>query len=299
MENQEVVASRISDYVKKSPGNKVSGTDLAQYLKFSFPGFSPDAYGAPKLRVFVERYVPEVCVVGRSGTDPVYALRSMADDLGGRTREASSVAVPTLDPPPSPDFSNSIRMNHQIWKSFSSPNSLWHIYANTETGEIQAISPGGPRLSAPWVIIPPCAAEVHLQVAKGFVSTVSDAKQRESLQSLLAQPRWWDRIFAVLLQMNLLRNWQVYRRRELLKAFFEALRLEGVPVKQQISGQFTSPPPLGEHVPPKQLSGQAKIGSDERLRQAVLSVVEKMSVAELRALSIPVGYLVDELRRDG
>jgi len=193
MHSPETIASRISEYIQARPAKNVSGTELAQFLKFSFPGFSPFDFGVPRLRVFVERYVPEIAPIGRSGGDLLYGVRPPRGPE--QQTETNVVNAPAASPGPSPHSEMSMStMNHQLWKSFSSPNSLWHIYANTETGDIQVIAPGGPGLPAPWVVIPPLPADVHLQIAKSFIATLSDEKQRDALQALLVQSRWWDRI---------------------------------------------------------------------------------------------------------
>ncbi len=297
MHSPETIASRISEYIQARPAKNVSGTELAQFLKFSFPGFSPFDFGVPRLRVFVERYVPEIAPIGRSGGDLLYGVRPPRGPE--QQTETNVVNAPAASPGPSPHSEMSMStMNHQLWKSFSSPNSLWHIYANTETGDIQVIAPGGPGLPAPWVVIPPLPADVHLQIAKSFIATLSDEKQRDALQALLVQSRWWDRIYSVSLQLGQLRNWQFYRRREILKGFSEALKIAGIPVKQKPSIHSTPLQPISEQTLAQEAE-QARPGKDERLRRAVISAVERMSISELRTLSIPVGYLADEFRRDG
>lgn len=298
MDSPETIASRISEYIQARPNKIVSGTDLAQFLKFTFPDFSPLAFGVPKLRLFLQRFVPGIAPVGRTGGDLLYGVRPpLASEQQPETRVLNASAA-SSGPPPRP-VTSTAAMSHQLWKSFSSPNSLWHIYANSETGEIQVIAPGNPGLSAPWVVIPPLPAEIHAQVIKSFIATLPDEKHRNALQSLLLQPRWWDRIYAVTLQLGLLRDWQFHRRREILRAFSDALRDASIPARQKpsILPPSSSQPNSERTLPPE--VEHAKLGKDERLRRAVISAVEKMSVSELRILLIPVGYLADELRRDG
>lgn len=96
--------------------------------------------------MFVERYVPGITLVGRSGGDVLYGFRPLEEPEKQQTENV--VDAPASGPLPHSEMSTST-VNHQLWKSFSSPNSLWHIYANTETGDIQAIAPGGPDSPAP------------------------------------------------------------------------------------------------------------------------------------------------------
>jgi hypothetical protein len=296
MQSAEAIASAISERIQSLPSKRISGTDLAQFLKFSFPDFSPFVFGASRLRVFVERFVPGIIVVGRLGGDLLYGAKP--PNPSEQRTETNTFSAPEVFSAPSvrSDFPTS-NVPHQVWKSFSSPNSLWHVYANSETGDVQAIAPGNPGLSSPWVVIPPLPAEAHLQVARGFIETVPDEKKRGTLQGLLVQPRWWDRIYSELLQLGLLRSWQFYRRQEILKALSEALRRANIPLKQKPLPYSTPLQPMDEQIPGRGPEQSKPVG-DEDLRRVVISAVEKMSIAELRALSIPVGYLIDEFRRE-
>jgi hypothetical protein len=299
MRSAEPIASAISTYVQRLPSKNVSGTQLAQFLKFSFPDFSPFVFGVPKLREFVARYVPDIVVVGRSGGDLLYGVKPANEP--GRLTEISVPDAP-VSPVSRPEPHSRLERPSptlQLWKSFSSPNSLWHIYANAETGDVQVIAPGNPGLTAPWVVIPPLPPERHLQVARGFVETLKDEKQRDALQSVFNRPRWWDQIYTVSLQFGLLRNWQFYRRREIQKAFSEALRSANIPVRASPTTYSTPLQPVTEPTVPREAEQAKPSSKDDRLRRAVLSAVQAMSIAELRNLLIPVGYLADELRRDG
>lgn len=293
MESAEVIASRISEYIQGLPSKRVSGTELAQFLKFSFHGFSPLSYGYPKLRLFLQRFVPDLVAVGRAGGDLVYAIKTPTQE---QPTEAGQ--VPAAEAPLVAVERPTLRVNRDIWKAYASPNSLWRVYANPKTGELQVVPPGRTGFAEPWVLVPSCPAEVHIQIARSYVSALSNTWQQEFLQRAFGQPRWWDNFYAATAQIGLSNSWQSYRRREILRNFEESLTRLGIPIEQRPSLHSAPSKPNREQILSRgpELS---KPGEDERLRRAIVSAVERMSVSELRALTIPVGYLLDELRRDG
>ncbi len=293
MHSTEGIASRISDYIQTLPTKTVSGTELAQYLKFSFPGWNPYSYGARNLRVFLERFVPSVVPVGRMGGDILYGSSTRKRD---QPAEQSQPAVPavqasTQSETPTPT------LHRELWKAYSSPNSPWRIYANTQTGEISLSGPGRAGLTEPWIAIPPCSPETHLQIAKNFISGLTDENKRETLQKALAQPRWWDQFYFVAPQLGLLRDWQLYRRREILRDFAESLVRLGIPAKSKPVTYPAKLPQTREQALSREPAQQGP-GDNDRFRRAVISAVGRMSISELRTLSIPVGYFLDEFRRE-
>jgi hypothetical protein len=293
MHSAEAIASRVTEYIQAQPTKTVPGTQIAQFLRFVFPGFSPFSYGTSKLHMFLARFVRDVIPVGKSGGDVVYGIRSSQLELAiEKNASAPSIVQETRFPT---DIQTSV-MHRQLWKSFSSPNSLWVIFANAETGQVEVVPPGGSKLTVPWVVIPPCSADKHRQIAERFVATLADEKQRETLREVLSQPRWWDQVYATALNMGKLREWQAYRRREILALFSEALAEAKIPARPRPSVYSSSAPNL---LPPTPVVGaeQPRPNEEELLRRAVISVVQKMSISELRNLALPVGNLMDELRR--
>lgn len=296
MDSVETICYRLTEYLERQPTKTASGTEIAQFLKFAFPGFSPLTYGTPKLHLFLSRFLPKVTRVGRAGGDIRYGLSSAQLELEIEKNVTIPPAAPAAHGAVSFPDAQPLNMNRQIWKSFSSPNSRWVIFANTETGQIDVVPPGGSKLDAPWVIIPPCSPENHRHIAERFAATLSDG-QREALSAILSQPRWWDQIYATALRMGILREWQACRRREILKLFSEALAQANIPARPKLP-TYSNPP----QTPQSQISAggteQPKpVNEEELLRRTVISVVQKMSISELRNLEIPVGNLMDELRR--
>jgi hypothetical protein len=309
MHSAEVIAVRITEYIQAQPTKTARGTQIAQFLRFVVPGFSPFNYGTSKLHLFLARYVRDVIPIGKSGGDVVYGIRSSQLELEmEKNVPAPSIAHETGG---FAGTQTTSVMHRQLWKSFSSPNSLWIIYANAETGQVEVVPPGGSKLTVPWVVIPPCSADKHRQIAERFVAALSDEKQREALRDVVSQPRWWDQIYAATLSIGKLREWQVFRRREVQALFSEALAEARIPTRPRSSVHSNAAPTLvpSALVPPNPVpptlvpptpvvsAEQPRPNEEELLRRAVISVVQKMSVSELRNLALPVGNLLDELRR--
>jgi hypothetical protein len=305
MDSAEVIAVRITEYIQAQPTKTARGTQIAQFLRFVVPGFSPFNYGTSKLHLFLAGYVRDVIPIGKSGGDVVYGIRSSQLELEmEKNVPAPSIAHETGGFPAGTHTASV--MHRQLWKSFSSPNSLWIIYANAETGQVEVVPPGGSKLTVPWVVIPPCSADKHRQIAERFVAALSDERQREALRDVISQPRWWDQIYAATLSMGKLREWQIFRRREVQALFSEALAEARIPTRTRSSVHSIAAPTVvpSTLIPPTLIpptpvvsAEQPRPNEEELLRRAVISVVQKMSVSELRNLALPVGNLLDELRR--
>ena len=291
MDSPQAVASQAVDYISSLRSKSVAGGELAQFLKFTFRGFSPLLYGFPNLRVFLQRNAPDVIIVGRAGGDVVYGLKAHHPD--------AAALKPSFQPPRQEVFNRDTELNfgREVWKTYSSPQSFWRLYGNPETGALQVIPPGSGDLPTPWVLIPPCTPEVHVEIANDFLSELPDERNATTLRQTLGQPRWWDVFHTTAMQLGLLREWQTYRRRRLKKHFLETLSKLKIPLKEEpirrpIVPTFTPPQMAAHNVKSEKLS------EVERIRRSVISAVERMSITELKALPIPVGYLLDEPRRD-
>src|SRR6266851_5518859 len=159
MNSPEAIAARISEHLQNLPTKSISGTELASFLRYAFPGFSPFTYHSRNLRMFLLQFVPGVVPVGRSGGDLLYGFKPSNPEP---TEEGSFVAPaePSLERPetrpavqtPSPSITSqtaTTTMSRELWKSFASPNSLWRIYANPESGEVRLLPPSRVGLPQP------------------------------------------------------------------------------------------------------------------------------------------------------
>jgi len=290
MQDPLSIASRIVEVIEKSPQKRVTGSELALFLKFTFPGFSPGAYSCLNLRAFVQRFVSGIGQIDRSGGDIVYGLRSQISDQSDKAGTVSPAITATQ-----PEVGTSAPVDRRIWKTFASPNSFWKLFGHPETGQLTVISPGKPGLPSPWVMISPCPPETHLQIAKDFVAGLLDENQRNVLSQTLSQLRWWDYIFSAAERLGIATNWQVFRRRRLQGEFFRSLQRLGIPLKS--STVASSRAAEGERDAESKVSSSA-ISAEQRLRRLAIGAVERMSISELRSLNLPLGHVLDELERD-
>src|SRR2546422_506031 len=89
----------------------------------------------------------------------------------------------------------------------------------------------GDPLRAPWVLIPQCSSEVHLQIAKDFVASLPDESSRAALEATFTQTDlWWKSYFAVLQQLGLTERWDQYRRPRIIRELESSLEQHGVPL---------------------------------------------------------------------
>jgi hypothetical protein len=127
-----------------------------------------------------------------------------------------------------------------------------------------------------------------------FAASLPSSDQREAFTKTLAQPRWWDEIQTVTLKIGIAREWNSYRRRVILDRYHELLKGAGVPVSLV---EHTGVAP--QQVPPQGVTHQQpeirEMPNPSQLRDLALRAVRRMTLAELRALAIPLGYIADEL----
>src|SRR5258708_7662268 len=124
----------------------ISGTDLMAAVRAAFPEFAPSDYGCSNLRDFIRRLVPEVVAAGRRGMDYSYAL----------AQEGGLPVSPMLDKAPLNDLRSS---ELSAWKTYSSPNGLFKLYANKVDGKLCVRPPGAAHPGDFSMEIPPLSAE--------------------------------------------------------------------------------------------------------------------------------------------
>lgn len=295
MEAVGTIASRIVQLLEKSETKRLAGSQLRTLLNFEFPGFKPEIYGCANLRQFVTQHVPAVGELGRAGADLVYGMNPPEQivTLPATNANASTSAIETQATPQAPAPEVEVFLDPSVWKTFASPSARYKLFGNSQTGDLQVVPPGGQIPTSPWIRIPPCSESTHLQIAKEFISTLSEESHRLSLGDELGKPRWWDAYFLRAQQLGLLDSWGVFRRHRLTREFESTLKSLGIP-----SVPYPETPPRSR--PATRLRGVGlrpiPAGSEiSKLRGLAVSAVQQMSIAELRALMLPLGYVADGL----
>lgn len=256
----------------------LKGSQLSVLVKTAFPDFSPEALGYRTLREFIRKNATEIMELGRVGMDVSYCLKSSqpALDFGG---ESSSAMAPALD---------QLMRNIRAWKTFTTPDSAFRLYL-TENGVLRTMHSNSRPLPE-WREIRRMSAEALLQIGKDFVATLDDF-QKSALMPLLQEPKWWIPFFERLQPLNLKSKWIEFRRQRIRDEFQRRLEeLGNLPVPVQTTQMIPPAPPLS--VSPEPISQtQAELS----IRKIAADVVKRMTESELRALHLPLGYVVDSL----
>lgn len=306
MMTQQDVSSYLVRVLSDSSTHYMSGAGFSALVKASFPRFSLQELGYVNLRDFIRRSVPEITEVGRAGTDIVYGLRtrqqfetpareplSAAQTLAPEVRAPLSTTEPPMDSTTIVEASAAQRSalsqllaNPAIWKTFSSPDGPFQLYMIPNSGLVRVLPPQA-QPDPSWYKINPISAETLLQIAKDFIEQLPEP-QREPLQGTLSQPRWWFPYFEVLRTFGLTFKWRHYKRRRVAQEF------EGSIPKLQLT------PPAPEPRPMERKPALADTAAEPRppgsvLKRVAVEVIGRMTEPELRALNLPLGYVVDSL----
>jgi len=284
MEDSSVIAATISKSVAGSKTKTLTGAQLRFILKTAHADFVPLNYSARNLRAFIRQFVPDVVERGRAGADVVYGGKepeqepAPVEQISLFDRGASSLPRTPLD---------SLLTDPRVWKTFASPQSPWRLFLNLRSGVVKVINPteAAPDVS-PWVLIPPCPAEVLLQIARDFVATVP-----ETFQPLLARTfedkKWWLPFFEVLQALGLRPKWIPFRRRRIVVEFE---RIITTLMRESPDGAQKELPRERQLPTPA-----APAAGLETTRKLAIEAVGRMTEGELRSLNLPLGYVLDAL----
>jgi hypothetical protein len=293
MEKPEEVASNISSLVESSRDQKITGAQLSVLIRHKLPDFLPERHGCRNLRDFIQRFVPGITQVDRSGADIVYGVHrsdTPKSNYTGISIASNSSVTPPEASGPRPDA----YIRSEVWRTFVTPSSPFKLYANGESGAVEVIPPRSEPLQSPWVQIPPCPAEVHRQIARDFIASLSDEPSRKALESTLTQSGlWWNSYFSVSQQLGLEWRWKQYRRRRIVTELESSLKEHGVPFTRMLAASSTRRPtsqPL-----PARSTASADLSEETMLRSLAIDVVRNMQISELRELKVPLGYVIDAL----
>lgn len=282
MEDVNIVAQTLVSLIQQTPLSKVPGVQLATLIRHRFPNFKPADHNCKNLRHFVVQYAPGIQEVGRSGADIVYGLRS----------DQQQAATPSDPAIPSASFRSARRVDPFVWKAFTNPASAFRVHANTETAELQSeLASNAP--SSPWVTVEPVTEEVHLEIARSFAAGLRDPQKRAALEEVICQPVWWTKIFAAAMNLGLGVEWGAFRRRKLTEELEKALAALRIPERPGVRHRVVVPPSL--HPLPATVA-ESSLRGDEQLRRIISNVIKRLPSADLRALRLPVGDVLDAIK---
>lgn len=283
MEDQAAVANTILRTISDSRTKTLAGGQIRSAIIALYPGFQPTDYGTRNLRDFIRNFVPAVKEESRAGMDIVYALRDSIRSEPARIDELSD-AHPAL--PAAPPRLHLLG-NQQAWKTFANPSSPWKLFWQPETGIVRTFA-SNEAPDPSWIHVPPCSAEALLTIARAFVEKAPEPF-RPVLTQTLTENKWWLPFFEVLRNIGLKTSWINFRRQRIVEEFEETIsRLDQL--RRNRTALVQEPRSIQTLVEEK-----APPGSDALLRKLAIDAIARMSEAELRALNIPIGYIVDSI----
>jgi hypothetical protein len=280
---QELVEALVHD-VESAPERRLRGSELALRLRVRHPDFNPTQYGVLKLKQFIEKYAPRLRLAGWSGGDPLYGLAEEGHNAARPVR-----AVPTLQTESS-----------SLWRVWASPRSAYAIAIDRQTLEVRRVVAG--QTGESEVEIAPARPEVHLQIARKFLSSEVGAlpeELRQTLEGILREndPRWYERWATELGRVpELPRQWLIYRRRSLEREMETALAqagLEQAGISKVMKSIVGLRPVDAVPAPERLVSTTTTETSDKQLVRIIQEVVARMNERELRDLKLPVGVVID------
>jgi hypothetical protein len=274
------VASFARKLLRDASPNKLRGGQLSVLLKTNFPDLNLLASGFRNLRDFIAKNVPEVIEVGRAGTDIVYGLREEQQSLFPESREAGGEQAPGQV-----SLVQQLLDNPKVWRTFASPESPYRLYL-VPPGRLRVLRPADTP-EPTWFRVQPISGETLLQIGKDFVSELSEP-QRAPLAKCLTETKWWMPFFDAVRDLGLKTRWIIYRRRRIVAEFQRALMDAPPVVIHQEAPHLVEKLHAAEQPPAPSQTGMLA-------RRVALAAVGRMTEAELRALSLPLGYVMDAL----
>ena len=249
---------------------QLTGSRLSLHLRTHEAEWSPKAHGASTLAEFLEKSVPAVTVVRRSGLDPVYGLAAQPAD-----------AAPE-------DF----------WRIWSNPNSTSTLEIHSDSGEIRVVAKRAPA-EPNWIRLTAPDAEKHRQIARDFIGFQFPAGEASLAAEITQDPAWWQGWFKQIKKLKLARSWTDFKRTRLLAAY-EAAQPAGLAdaaAKRAMSTMRRLAIPGGDLQ--QVLTQRSDAATVTELRRIAMLTIEEMSEEDLSKLRLPLGLVLRAIRRNG
>lgn len=258
----------------------LKGSQLSVLVKTVLPGFSPESFGHRTLREFIRKNAPEIMELGRTGMDISYCLKSSQTQIPFEedSKDANS------------DVLSQLMRNTRAWKTFTTPQSSFCMYL-TDRRILRTLHCQSKPLPE-WREIRRMSSESLLEIGKEFVASLDDM-QKSMLMPLLSDPKWWIPFFERLQPLNLKSRWIEFRRKRIREEFQR--RLDELSTVAPVMAEKM--PEAAQVVPPLVIASDVvqQSRAEFSIRQIAADVVQRMTESELRALNLPLGYVLDSL----
>ena len=289
---RQAVVAAVVQTVSESPQKSALGTRIVKAVRAIFPQFSPQNEDCRSFREFIRNFVPQVSESSeRAGMDIIYVLKAPTIPANEHPSTPSQYAERPAG------FVSLLLNNPRAWKTFASPLSTSHIYVNRSGSQVQVSSAHSVPPSAEWLRIGPISAASLLRIAQDFIELVPDL-YKSALTDCLAKPKWWIPYFEVMGSLGLKSRWVAFRRRRILDEFVKAVTASAADVstdrgrgEHNVAPTGLSTPQAEEIQRPERIPGE----DEARLRNIALAVVNQMTISELKALVVPLGYVAHAL----
>jgi hypothetical protein len=273
--NESDIAS-ITGGIRQLLLSSTNGTMLGSKLGSELPKiciYNKIQHG--KLSEFIQKHFADsVVVVSKNGVDPIYALKG--------------TQVPQLSQWPE------IPVDETALRVFRSPNAPHKLYAHHGSNEIRAFLPKEPVPEVGWTYIPACTSEEHIAIAKKWISQLTSESHRQALGALAMRGTSLNsEFYKKVIELDLASQWQKFRMpefRRLLQSRISAVNRSGA------SEYFVDPSIAAPRNLPARPDRPVSQSRGLDVRDLVLAAVQRMTDAELRAIPVPVGLVIDILR---
>ncbi|HRI63036.1 MAG TPA: OST-HTH/LOTUS domain-containing protein [Polyangium sp.] len=305
MSSEEIAVARdlIVSLLRKAPARRLSGADLGNLLRERMKHSIKDL-GATSLSAFVQQHLHDSVGMDITGLITTFYLTDQVpESLATEVNQSDPPAVPT--PHPSQPAVAAATAG-DLLRLLKSPNASYRFSVRKSDGATRSISP----IMQPdddEVAIPVPSADHHKQIATKFINELIPDQHREAFRGKLETPSWWEEwnvLFGQLLPANARLQWLNFRENGLLDIVDEELARQGVSDEARKTARVAIqrsriPHPI-VRTPAMTESNPARnpLLREQPLREIVRSVVEHMSDDELRRIWLPVGALVDAIRRN-
>ena len=274
------IVDQIIEIVRTHPNAEILGAQLGSEVRAALrEQHGLDSLpGGRSLREFIREHVSGVFEVRRRGQDVVYAI-------GPAPRDQDTKPEPPV-------------IDVQAWKTFVSPNGPYRLFVNPEAQQFRLKSAKAASEPSPWVQLPTCPPEVHLQIAEQFAETL-EPNQRTTMKEILKHERWWLELASWGRSHGVSDEWKLFRRQRLFEELEKSLqRLDLRPdiLRQSEPRSRRIGQGLRRNGPRENKSLAALESPDEKLRSIAVHIVQGLSTDELRGLKLPLGEVLDAIR---
>lgn len=266
------VQTVIADAVRSGP---IQGSQLAQIVRSQMQDWTPQQAGARSLRDYVDRFVPGVAVVGRSGMDVIYGAPTEAS---AQAEHLSTKSVDEDEPV-------------NLWRVWVSPNSPHALSIDPGSGAIVQVPRAEPAMTTS-LRLEPAAAAVHEEIAADFVRSLPP-KDAGLASSIGGRDGWWFDWQRTLRSLGLESAWHEFRSASLetrLRSTLDALALAEV-AQQRAFKAIISDRSLRRVNPSSRR--RESISDREILERALVAAIPGMDESALREIKVPLGVLLD------